>query len=231
MLARIFTIVLILPLLSTAEILEGIAKNKSGDLVYIEKHNIKKDEQGLNKSILVEYKKSNGEIFATMTSDFSQHKNLPETDFEDFRFKTKYLFRVKNSQVEFEEFKNGQSLSKKTFPLEESMVVSQGFDNFILTNFSKMESSPVEFKFGVLDSKDFYKLTGYRQPVSSTDEIHYGIKATNWFLGIFAGELKVVYDSKDRKLKKFSGRSNILNDRGQSQDVDINYTWKQSDEK
>jgi hypothetical protein len=103
----------------------------------------------------VDYEKPDGTPFATMTSDFSNNKMIPETHFQDFRFKTKSSLRHSGHLVEFEEFKNDVFVAKKVFPLTNSMVASQGFDNFIKLNSSKLESGPVHFKFGVLGSKDF----------------------------------------------------------------------------
>lgn len=209
-----------------AGILEGVARNQKGEIVYLEKHNIEKDADGFNKLIRVEYSKPDGTLFANMFSDFSKHKTIPETEFEDTRFKSKFLVRVDKDQVEFEEFKNDKSLAKKNFPIKDTMVVSQGFDNFIRANTTEFASSQIEFKFGIIASQDFFSLTGY-QATRTTDEIEYRIKASNWLIRLFASELQVVYDAKSMQLKSFSGRSNILDDSGNSQNVTIRYQWKE----
>lgn len=157
-------------LLLQAETLEGVAKDKTGKIVYLERHSIEKDESGLNKFIRVEYQRPDGTQFATMTSDFSKSKTLPETVFEDTRFKTTSVIRLAGGLVEFEELKDGKSISKKTIPFKESMVASQGFDNFIRLNFTNLDQKPIDFNFGVLESKDFYSLTGYRRPASTMNQ-------------------------------------------------------------
>ena len=222
---QLFLFIILIPFLSQAEILEGIAKNQKGEVVYSEKHNIEIDEAGLNKFIRVEYFKPDGSQFATMTSDFSKSKTIPETVFEDSRFKRKLILRLSDASVEFEEAKEGKTISKNKIPFHSSMAASQGFDNFIRINFSKLQNEIVEFKFGVLENKDFYSLKGYK--ISNIkDDIEFGIKSSSWLINIFATELKVVYDSKTKKLKSFSGRSNISDDSGKSQDVVIEYQWK-----
>lgn len=221
----LLNLALLAPIALRAEILEGTAKSQKGKIVYFERHTIEKDEAGLNKFIRVEYSKPDGAKFATMTSDFSNSKTVPETTFEDIRFNSKSMIRILNGRVEFEEIKDGKSISKKNIPFSESMVASQGFDNFIRINFEKLESKSVDFKFGVLESKDFFSLTGYRKPASSSGDLEFGIKASNWLVRFFADELKVSYDSKNKQLKSFAGRSNILDDSGKSQDVVITYKW------
>ncbi len=216
----------IIPLLALAEVLEGEAKNQKGEIVYLEKHTIEKDQKGLHKFIRVDYSKPDGTSFATMTSDFSNSKTVPETTFEDTRFKSRSLIRLLRDSVEFEEFKNGKSISKKNVPFNDSMVASQGFDNFIKLNSSKIDKMPIEFEFGVLESKDFYTLTGYKVQTKSPLEVEYGIKPSKWYLRLIADELRAVYDSKNMRIKSFTGRSNILDDSGNSQIVVIHYNWK-----
>ena len=222
---KFFLFLTLLPFFAQAEILEGVAKNEKGETIYVEKHSIQRDESDLNKFIRVEYFKSDGSLFATMTSDFSNHKTVPETTFEDTRFKSKSIMRLKENVVEFEEFKNDKVVSKNTVPMKGLMVASQGFDNFIRMNVSKLNTAALEFSFGVLDSRDFYSLSGYKKS-STSSEIEYGIKSNNWLFRLFTSELRVKYTLKDMKLISFIGRSNILDDSGKAQDVTINYQWK-----
>lgn len=212
---------------SLAEVLSGIAKNAHGNVVYTEKHTVEMDESGLNKFIRVEYSKPNGAPFATMTSDFSKDLNVPNTTFEDKRFNIRTTMRIVDGMVEFVETRNDKQILKKTIPREEAMVASQGFDNFIKLNALKLLGGPIEFKFGVLDKKGFYSLTGYRRSTKSPDEIEYGIRASRWLLRLFAQELRVVYDSKKMRLKLFAGRSNLVDDSERPQDVVISYEWSE----
>ena len=208
-----------------ADILSGVAKNQKDEVVYLEKHEVQRDESGYNKFIRVEYFKPNNELFATMTSDFSKSRNVPDTTFEDKRFNSVATIRVVGKTVEFEEQKSQKVVEKKTIPFDDAMVASQGFDNFIRANAKKLDTQPVQFKFGVLDKKDFFTLTGVKKPKGSADEVEYGINASNWLFRLFASELRVVYESKSMRLKSFRGRSNILDDLGKAQDVVILYDW------
>lgn len=217
-------ILLFLSLPVYGEILVGVAKNKKNEVVYVENHRVQMDPSGLNKLIHVEYKKPDGSVFATMKSDFTANKTVPETIFEDKRFQLKTHVRIVGNLVEFEEFKNEKSVLKKTFPLEKSMVLSQGFDNFIKMHFANLSSQPLNFKFGALGRHDFFSLTGYK--ISSHEGWEeFGIRASHWLLRIFVHELKVVYDAKSKRLKSFSGISNIMDDSGKAHDVTIDYQW------
>lgn len=217
--------VLILPITLWSQTLEGTAKNSNGEIVYFEKHKIEKDQNGLTRQIRVEYTKPNGIKFAEMISDFSKNRNIPETTFEDSRFRSKSSLRLIKDSVVFEELRNGKLHSTKSFPLNENMVASQGFDNFIQMNRWALEKNPVEFKFGVIDTQDFYSLTGYAVRSITDNEIRYKIRASNWFARLFAGELLIAYDIKKMRIKSFNGRSNIMDDSGSSQNVTIEYQW------
>jgi hypothetical protein len=215
----------LVPFVVSGAELKGTAKNAKGEVVYLESHEIVKDETDLNKFIKVEYKKLDGSVFAVMTSDFSKNKFVPETVFEDKRFSTKTTLKIAGDSLEFEEFKNGIAKSKKKIPLKETMVAGQGFDNFIRANAAKLESKPITFSFGVLEKKDFFSLTGYRRPSSSAETLEFGIKASSWIIRLFTQELKVVYEKEKKRLKSFVGTSNILTDKGESQNVSIHYEW------
>lgn len=164
-------------------------------------------------------------VIRGLTGDFSSSKTVPDTLFEDKRFNRKSSLRLSGKFIEFENSINEKIVSKKAISFNESMVASQGFDNFIRINFSKLKNESIEFKFGVLENQNFYPLKGYKRS-ATTSEVEFGIKASSWILGLFSSEIKVKYDSTTKRLKYFSGRSNILDDSGKSQDVTINYQWK-----
>lgn len=218
--------------MANAELLVGIAKNSKGQVVYTEKHQVQTDSAGLNKSISVEYIKPDGTLFATMTSDFSKNKTVPETIFSDLRSGSKVELKISGDMAQFEETQKGKISALKPISLKSSMVASQGFDNFIKLNFEKLSTEEIEFQFGVLEKKDFFSLSGYQAKTDSKAQIagltEFRIRASNWAARLFVNELKVVYDSKTKKLKTFSGRSNILDDAGSSQDVTIEYQWTET---
>lgn len=224
--AALLALTLFSPLCAVAGVLTGTARDAQGEIRYFERHVVETDDEGLNKLIRVEYKNPSGQVFATMTSDFSKNKLVPDTVFEDLRFKVKNTLTLLDGKVVFEEFKNGKRTSKKSLPLNESMVASQGFDNYIRSHSSELASGPKDFKFGVLSKMDFFTLTGYRRPSSADGDKEYGIKVSSWLVRLFADELKVAYDAKTFRLKSFAGRSNIPDDRGEPQQVVISYEWQ-----
>lgn len=215
---------------SSAEILRGTALNEKKEVVYEEKHEIKLDEAGLLDSVKVEYSKPGGAVFATMLSDFSKNKLVPETDFQDQRFKTKHTLKINDNKVIFEYYKNDKKISSKSMALEKDMVASQGFDNFIRLNFIKLTETEVPFKIGVLSEMDFFSLKGYSKKTEDSKNIQYRIKAKSWIIRMFFEELVVDYQKDSKKLVSYFGRSNIVDELGKPQNVLIKYKWEKGDE-
>lgn len=221
-------IAFILPHAALSDVLMGTARNRSGDIVYFERHEVQKGSDGLNSLVSVEYSKPDGSVFATMKSDFSKNKNVPDTVFHDRRFETVVTLRVVGEKFEFSETKNGEVLPKKVVSKKNGLTVaSQGFDNFVRSNAKALADGPVEFQFGVLSEKDFFSLTALKSPSTSSNEIEYSIRSSHWYIRMlpFVSDLKVVYDAKEMRLKTFVGRSNILDEQGKTRDVTIDYRW------
>lgn len=226
---KLFYLAIILTLSDSAQadILLGTARDDSGKIIYLEQHQVFRDEQGFNKLIKVEYRRPNGSVFARMSSDFSKNRLIPETTFEDDRFGIKQTIRLNEKNVEFETFKSGISREKKSYSLKGIQVASQGFDNFIRTYSNQLSSDAQQFHFGVLSELDFFSLVGYKRASKEDGLLEYGIRSSSWFIRMFIDELRITYDSKSLRLKSFSGRSNILNDQERPQKVSIDYEWKE----
>lgn len=203
--------------------LNGVAKTLDGKkIVYIEKHRITLDDDGLNKTIESQYSRPDGSIFAKMTSDFSKNKTVPIIVFDDSRFKKREELQFHGEErVSLKTINNGKLLEKH-FPLEKNMVVGQGFDNFIKINFGKLTEDTVSLFFGVVTKLDFFNFTAQKRNASK-ERVTFGINVKSRFLRLFLDELKVEYDVKSKQLVKYVGLSNLPDDSGRDQNVLIEY--------
>lgn len=204
--------------------IKGVAKKMDGKtIVYLEKHSVILDENGYNKILNTEYSKPDGTVFAKITSDFSKNKTIPEVVFNDTRFDTKeeLNFVEDNKFIVFKVTKKGK-VNEKKFKVEDNMVVGQGFDNFVKINFKKLSEDNIQILFGLIGKLDFFNF-GSKKISSTEDKSTFGIKIKNVFLKMFVDELKVEYDTKTKQLTKFTGLSNITDDKNSQQDVIIDY--------
>ncbi len=216
---------LFLPDLAVALTFKGTARDlETRAIVYIEEHELELGEQGLVKNLRTRYLRPDGTPLASIVSDFSRHPTVPESTFEDLRFKRKETSTLSadGQQVTLRVQADGKELHNKTFKVQPSLVVGQGFDNFIRKNFAALAKDSIPLTFGVMAKADVYDFLGTRR---GDTEGSFGIKIDNMFLRLFLDELRVDYDPKTRRLLRYRGLSNITTDAGKDQKVDITYEY------
>lgn len=204
--------------------LKGVAKSLDGKkILYLESHRITLDGEGHNKVIESQYMRPDGVVFARMTSDFSNNKTVPEIVFDDLRFKKREeLSFLKDGKTILLKKNVDGKFEQKTFPIEQSMVVGQGFDNFIKINFKKLTEDSVAIFFGVVTKLDFFNFTAQKRSLAQ-ERVTFGLNINNRFFRLFLSELKVEYDTKSKQLVKYVGLSNLPDDSGRDQNVLIDY--------
>lgn len=192
---------------------------------YVEIHNITLNSDGLNQKIETKYYKPDGRFFAQMTSDFSKSLTIPEVSFSDSRFNKieQITLDEKKKSVVFKSIFDNKESTAKEVSLKEQMVAAQGFDNFVKINFEKLSQGTVPLSFGVLSEMDFFSFKGYKRNSPNNERIHFGIKLTNLLYRLFVSELVLEYDAKTKQILKYKGLSNLLNDNGKPQNVQIHY--------
>lgn len=205
--------------------LKGIAKSiESKDFLYTEMHTITKNEKGLNQFIETRYLNKEGQVFATMKTDFGKHPYLPHIVFEDKRFQLKeeLVWDETDESIKLR-VTEGTKSEEKTFLVKGDMVAGQGFDNFIKANYEDLQKKAVPLKFGVLAAMDFYSFKGHRKEKDSNGLDKFGIQLSNVVLRLFADELLVEYDPKTKQIMSYKGLSNIMTPQKKSQNVFISY--------
>jgi|TARA_B110000211_G_scaffold116429_1_gene134853 hypothetical protein len=139
-----------------------------------------------------------------------------------------------------------------TLKLRPRMVIDAGFDHFITKNWDALlaqESLTIDYL--IPSALDHYELTVKENTCTNTtakknpesndiesndiernddESIHcFSISASSFFIGLFSSELGLTYaqnnTSKIIRLIEFRGRSNISDQDGNYQDVNINYTY------
>lgn len=222
-------LVILFQMLSTAHAFEliGTAKDlKSGAVLYIEKHIITSGEDGLNRLIQTEYRKPDGNLFATMKTDFQEDSYLPKIEFVDERFAVTEIQTYDKAQktLKLTRSEKNKETIKKEFPVVESMVSGQGFTNFIRINFDTAEGSKVKFNFVVLAKMDFYKFEILVKDDSQSEIKFFQLSPGNFIFRMFAHPIEVGYHRKSKRISSYKGLSNILTDDNKNQEVLISYT-------
>lgn len=203
---------------------EGIASDlKRGTFLYKELHLIEKDSTGFNKKITTTYKDENDKVFAKMTSDFSKHRMIPDTTFEDLRFNSKYeqTINLKDLSLEIIHTENDTQKKNKKIKVYENTIAGQGFDNFIKEEFNNLKKKKI--KFVVLDQLDFFNFMASSLSHKILTESQFKLEIDSFWVGLLINPITVTYSNDSKKLIKYQGLSNILDKNKKSQEVLISY--------
>lgn len=192
-------------------------------IIYVEDQVLKKNDRGECLFIKTTYSRPNGEIIATLTSDFSNDLFIPESEFIDFRFKQKQLvhlnLQTKEITLKLVDLKTGV-IKEKTIKQVDGMVSGQGFNNYILNHFNEQSA---DIKFIVTSKLDYFNFKLNALPGDSPDERKFVLKLSNWFLRALVDKMTVDYRIKDKVLLRFSGLTNVETDDHNSQVLSVNF--------
>lgn len=199
------------------------ATNEDGELVYREKHTVQFDGERVLRS-LTEYRSPEGELIATMESDYAKSVSMPTYVFEDLVRGYREGLRLEGGK--YVVFKQERGREEETRPLHktDNVFSCQGWHYFLVNNLDLLETGNIELDL-VLPSE----LKAHRFQVEQTgaegDLVKAVIKIDNWFLRLFAPKLRLVYSKSLRKLVEYEGISNIPAADGGRQDVRIVYSY------
>lgn len=207
----------------------GIAKNKKGEVVYIENH-ISRFKDGKLESITTQYSSpKNGVVFAELSSDFSDSAYFPYSSFLDTRFE--HIENVektdKNNEYLIKTRKNKKKkLKTEMFTPSKEVVGGQGLHNFVLRNFDKFKKKNHREKvnFFIPVKCKSYLFSIVVKKITKTDLI-LNVEIKNWFIRLFAPTIRVSYDLKTKRLTSYKGLSNIGDKKGKGQNVEITYEY------
>lgn len=208
-----------------ANLLKGTAKSPEGKVLYSEEHKIVRDSNGLSKSISTTYHDVNGKKIASFHSNFSGHKFVPDSTFEDIRMSLKLEGKAsENGKYLIQSFAPDGEVKSKNVSLHLDMISGQGFDNFIKENFVDKDVKKLDVKFLVLPRKDYYQFEVERLSSANPELEHYRIKPSSFMVRLFVKEIDLYYSKKTGMLKRYVGLSNLPDEKNQPQIVDIEYT-------
>ncbi len=173
----------------------------SGHLLYTEAHSC--DAEGMICTIT--YRDSFGEMIARKRLDYRNSPVAPEIEMADFR--------------------KGERLTVAGGD-SDSVVVDAGFDNYVRSVWGALEAGEsVRFPFLVAGFDRPIKMRAEQnvQGQCSRDELCLTVAVDSWLVGLLASPIELTYSRSDRKLRQFSGVSNLKGESGEKLIVDIIY--------
>ena len=199
-------------------------------LVYSEKHRAEIASDGLYQTLSTDYLDDKERRFASLRSDFSRNKFIPDYEFENSR--TQIKERVQKSEdgkkLIIEIADKGKTL-KKEMDVVDNAVLSQGFHNFIMAHFDELKDHPLEVNFIVPRKNDFYRFMIQKEKISD-EAMELSIRPKNFFLKALVPRISITYHIKLKRLMEFNGTTNIENATGEALKASIGYTYTSSND-
>ncbi len=198
----------------------------SNALVYTEEHIF------VNSNQKVVYKEPDGSVFANKTLDYSHSLLVPDVWQLNERIdETIDLRKVGSGYLQAKYLRGDKNIDKsKTLMIEHTMVADAGFNTFVLQNWDELAAGSTEEFLWFVPSR----LKPIRLQVSSAECADGGhtcftIRPSNWLLGLALKPIKITYDSGDRQLLRYEGRSNIAAPSGEYHSVRIEYSYHRAE--
>ncbi len=155
----------------------------------------------------VEYTDAAGEVFAEKRLDFRQSLVGPSLVMNDYR--------------------NQKEISIPASQSDE-LVIDAGFDNFVRSSWEELsDGEQISFPFLPAGFDKPLNMRALRSDKADckVERLCLDIKLDSWLLAMIIAPIELSYSRSNRRLLHFSGVSNIRDEDGETQDVDIHYEY------
>ncbi len=200
---------------------------KNGTLIYIEKHEIEEDDKGKVLKAKTSYLRPDETVMATLESDFTQSLTNAQHEMQDFRYGHRYGVRWSDGvAVMWDQKKDSKERNKKidaNFADGKLIIGGQGLHYYMRDKLIELKDKKLAIAILIPGKLDWYSfLVEYQGEEAGL--MKFVIKAQSAFLRLFAPKLEVWY-SADGKLQRYKGLSNLSDDKGGNQSVEIKYRF------
>jgi hypothetical protein len=204
----------------------GVA-TKEGKTIYIEKHEVAENEKGDVLRAKTTYSTPEDKVIATLTSDFAQSITNAEHEMHDLRTERRYGVRWKNGQAYMWDKKTDKKEEReeigKDFADGKLVIGGQGLHYYMRSRLKEFAKKEVAIAILIPGKLDWYSFL----VVPAGEEkglLKFVMKTQSAILRLFAPKLEVWY-SPEGKLMRYRGLSNLSDDKGNNQNVEITYTY------
>lgn len=234
----IFTLNLLLALpayaneMANVEVISAIARKPDGGLAYTEKHQIRLGSDGTPTQARTDYFGPDKTLRAILETDFKNGLAASDYTFIDKRDGSSHgVESKKDGFVVWKKSKDGKReeelIKKEDFHAKDLVVAGQGLFFYLRNNlqtFKKGDSIPVKLLFpGKLDYFSF----DLKVDEEESRFISFKMKAHNFILSLFIPSLRFKFNKVTKEIVEYAGPSNLVDDRGGMQRVEISYNPKE----
>jgi hypothetical protein len=221
---RFFAVSVILMLLPTICSAETVVHYEQGQawnmaktkLLYTESH-WTASENSILKNRTVLYRCADGTPFARKEINYASSAFAPTFSFNDNRFNYQEGLRWQNGSPLVWYVRDGKS-QEKLLKASSNLVADAGFDAFIKSRWSALiarQTQSLEFVVPARLTSYGFNLQLINSLAFRNEPAHsFKLGLQSW-LGFIAPNIEVIYSHKSKRLLRFKGLSNILNDQGE----------------
>jgi hypothetical protein len=200
---------------------------KDGKLIYVEKHEVTDDESGRPLRAKTSYLRADGNVIATLSSDFSSSITNAEHEMHDQRDQRRYGVRWSENRPTMWDINKGKERTKKLtsdYAKGRLLIGGQGLHYHMRDKLEELKKVKLPIAILIPGQLDYYSFLVAFDGIEN-DLIKFSITAQSAFIRIFAPKLEVWY-TPDGKLIRYKGLSNLADDKGGNQIVEIKYKYE-----
>ncbi len=199
----------------------GVARGQDGAVAYVERHEVLLEGDRV-RSAETRYERPDGTLIARLVSTYAPGSFTPDYEFVDLRTGAREVVRREDRGVHLQD---GERARLLPLPEEGPLVAGQGLDRYARAHLDALgrgEELRVALALpGRLDAYGF-RLRGERLP---SGLVRVRFEPTSFVLRILAPSLVGEYDPATRRLVRYAGVSNVADDDGSPQRVEIAYSY------
>jgi hypothetical protein len=201
-------------------------KTDDGSVAYREVHYPAPGHPGLSSR--VDYQDAGGEVIVSKQLDFSRSQTAPAVDQTDLRTSTRIFARHEEGRLQVGYQRNADAaLRTDTVRLTPNLIVDAGFDPFVRSQWDTLTAGrAVSAAFFVPSRLDTITVSITPEPREECAQVQGDVlclmvrpggmlRIASWFVE----PLRLAYDLEQQRLLMFRGLSNLLDARGEPQDV------------
>ncbi len=213
--------------LADVEKFHGKALNSDGELIFIEEHTIRYENERIAAMNTIYYDAEYKQI-GELVSDFSAGIQFGSYDFIDERSRYADGAKVLSNQILIYRKETPETETKEKYLKRESgQIVGQGFHPFILANLEELVRGDVISAKLVLPAQMDQFDVRIRKSNFKDGRLRIRIELDNWFLRLFAPYVEADYDTDTRRLLSYQGVSVVADASGKTVPVTISYEYSQ----
>ena len=199
----------------------GVARLEDGSVAYRETHLVRLRD-GRVTSAETRYLDADGRPIARLVSDYEPHPFAPDYEFQDLRTGLREALRRDGDGVALED---GDRVRRLPPRFERPLVAGQGLDRFARSHLAELARGEVlRVELALPGRLDTYAFRLRGEPAEG-GALRVRIEPESLLLRLLAPSLEAEYDPGSGRLLRYRGVSNLAGPDGESQTVEIAYSY------